>query len=45
MNQLDVIKDMYSSYCAVEEFDLSYSAQRKCKGKEVRFLSPNLKAI
>lgn len=44
-DNVDVIKDMYSPYCAVEEFDLSYSAQRKCKGKEVRFLSPNLKAI
>lgn len=44
-DNIDAIKDMYSPYCIVEEFDLTYSAQRKCIGKEVRILSPTLKAV
>ena len=44
-DNIDAIKEMYAPYCTVEEFDLTYSAQRKCIAKEVRFLSPSLKAI
>ena len=44
-DNVDIIKAMYSPYCTVEEFDLAYSAQRKCTGKEVRFLSPDLTAV
>lgn len=41
----NAIRSMYSNHCYIEDFSLTYSANKKCLGQEIRIFSPLLKAI